>query len=84
MLYGYILTTTKYRCAAILKPNLSVKFAMKFSISPKIAVSRKSPGGGLTIFFYLEAGCSGGLGTFSVREGLGNVLMNWSTGGLAL
>ena len=57
-----------------------MKFAIKFSISSEITVSRNNLGG-LTIFFPAgEAGClGGGLGNFAVQkgdeplEGLGNL-----------
>ena len=49
-----------YKMLVYLEPNLCVKFALKFSISLKIAILRKNPGGLANFFPTGGAGCLGG------------------------
>ena len=61
---------TKFRCQANLEPHLCMKFATKFSISPKIAVSRGNLWGAEKNFPTGGAGCLGeGWENFAVQGG---------------
>ena len=64
---------TKCRCAANLEPHLCMKFATKFSISPKIAVSRENLGGTDNSFSYRGARWLRGLGKFCNTGDLENL-----------
>ena len=46
-----------------------LKFALKFSISLKIAVSRENPGKAGKFFFYRGAGCLGRAGKILLYRG---------------